>query len=79
MLNCLSFPPLAQWLEQKTHNLLVVGSSPSGGTRSLRISGTFLFIKKTRFPGLFIVLLRRIASLGSLHTTLHSLVLYSPV
>ena len=43
MLDCVSFPPLAQWLEQKTHNLLVVGSSPSGGIRlSLKISGTFL-------------------------------------
>jgi len=25
--------PVAQWLEQQTHNLLVEGSSPSGDTR----------------------------------------------
>ena len=27
--------PVAQWLEQRTHNPLVLGSSPSGGTMSL--------------------------------------------
>ena len=25
--------PVAQWLEQQTHNLLVVGSSPTGPTK----------------------------------------------
>lgn len=32
--NSATFPPLAQWLEQATHNRLVAGSSPAGGTNS---------------------------------------------
>ena len=27
------FGPLAQWLEQSTHNRLVVGSNPTGATK----------------------------------------------
>src|SRR5216684_2919484 len=31
--------PVAQWLEQQTHNLLVVGSSPTGPTKPLYLLG----------------------------------------
>ena len=46
--------PLAQWLEQATHNRLVAGSSPAGATKfndynhavkPLRMSGFFVPIK----------------------------------
>ena len=30
--------PVAQWLEQQTHNLLVRGSNPCGGTKTLLIA-----------------------------------------
>lgn len=40
--------PLAQWLEQATHNRLVAGSSPAGATRYSKgwreISGPFAFL-----------------------------------
>jgi hypothetical protein len=31
--------PVAQWLEQQTHNLLVTGSSPVGGTNYIIYEG----------------------------------------
>ncbi|CRH30861.1 hypothetical protein BN1182_CI_01130 [Pantoea ananatis] len=31
--NLRSIGPLAQWLEQATHNRLVAGSNPAGATR----------------------------------------------
>ncbi len=33
--------PIAQWLEQRTHNPLVLGSSPSGPTKSILIPISF--------------------------------------
>ena len=40
--------PLAQWLEQATHNRLVAGSSPAGATKYIKdldkkLSRSFLF------------------------------------
>lgn len=43
--------PVAQWLEQQTHNLLVLGSSPSGPTRAslgltnLVLSGRAIYLR----------------------------------
>ena len=33
----LALGPIAQWLEQQTHNLLVIGSNPIGATNNLNI------------------------------------------
>ena len=38
--------PLAQWLEQATHNRLVAGSSPAGATKS-----SFMYQEELRLQG----------------------------
>ena len=74
--------PVAQWLEQQTHNLLVRGSNPCGGTNqpasSLTLTSLFCWADKCstsrwREDGAICLVLRSRFFLGNL-TTLPSLV-----
>ena len=42
--------PLAQWLEQATHNRLVAGSSPAGATKYQRLTITGKYYQFSRIP-----------------------------